>query len=282
MGPRRAGRRRLSGTASRPVVAVLTDYGAASEYVGALHLALARLCPLADRVDLAHDVPPGDIAWGALLLAWLLPVGPVCTTVAVVDPGVGTERRGVALACANGGFLVGPDNGLLAPAARALGVTAAVELRSEEHRLQPVAPTFHGLHVFAPAAAHLTGCGALGDLGPAVDPAGLTDPAVPPVRVAPGRLEASVVACDRFGNLALGAPGRTLEEAGLAGGRGIEVAVGYRRRPARAARVFGDVPAGELLVHVDSHGLVALAVNGGSAAALLAAGPGDAAVLRLA
>jgi S-adenosylmethionine hydrolase len=216
------------------------------------------------------------VVWGALLLAWLLPLAGPSVTVAVVDPGVGTERRGLALACAGGRVLVGPDNGLLAPAARALGLSAAAELTSDAHRLHPVAPTFHGLHVFAPAAAHLAGGGALADLGPPVDPSSLVEPALPAARVRPGRLEGVVVARDRFGNLALGAGARDLAAAGLEPGAALRVAVGDRRQPATVGRVFADVPAGALLVHVDAHGLVALAVNGGSAADRLGASPGAA------
>src|SRR5207253_3127357 len=98
----------------------------------------------------------------------LLPLAPPSATVAVVDPGVGTERRGLALVCAGGRFLVGPDNGLLVPAARALGIEGAVELRSEEHRIHPVPPTFHGLGVFAPAGATARGWGASSPTSPPV------------------------------------------------------------------------------------------------------------------
>jgi S-adenosylmethionine hydrolase len=266
----------------RPLVALLTDYGAGSEYVGALHLAITGRCPAADRIDLAHDVPAGDVAWGALLLAWLLPLAPPSVTVAVVDPGVGTERRGIALACAGGRFLVGPDNGLLAPAARALGLDAAVELRSEAHRLHPVAPTFHGLGVFAPAAAHLACGGALGDLGPGVEPTSLVEPALPAAGAAPGRVETAVIARDRFGNLALAGGADELAAAGLEPGTRVAVAVAGRRQFARVERVFADAPAGGLLVHVDSHGLIAVAVNGGSAAERLGGGPGARVVLEAA
>jgi S-adenosylmethionine hydrolase len=269
----------VTGGAQRPLVALLTDYGPGSEYVGALHLAVAGRCPAAERVDLAHDVPPGDVTWGALLLAWLLPLAPPSATVAVVDPGVGTERRGVALGCAGGRSLVGPDNGLLVPAARALGVEHAVELRSEEHRIHPVPPTFHGLGVFAPAGAHLACGGALADLGPSLDAASLVEPPAPTARAEPGRVETAVVARDRFGNLALAGGAADLAGAGLEPGAPVAVTVAGRRHRARLGRVFADVSAGGLLVHVDSHGLIAIAVNGGSAAGRLGAGPGARVVL---
>ena len=107
--------------AERPVVALLTDYGPGSEHVGALHAVVAAGCPGADRVDLAHDLPAGDVRAGALVLRRLAPLVPGAVVVAVVDPGVGTARRAVAVALAGGGALVGPDNGLLGPAAAELG-----------------------------------------------------------------------------------------------------------------------------------------------------------------
>ena len=220
------------------------------------------------------------MTWGALLLAWLAPLAPPSATVAVVDPGVGTDRRGLALGCAGGRFLVGPDNGLLVPAARAQGLEAVVELSSQAHRLEPVAPTFHGLGVFAPAAAHLACGGALSELGPAVEPASLAEPPLPTARAMPGRVETAVLARDRFGNLALAGGAGELAAAGMAPGARVAVVVAGRRQFARVGRVFADAPAGALLVHVDSHGLIAVAVNGGSAAQRLGAGPGARVVIE--
>ncbi|HWH13678.1 MAG TPA: SAM-dependent chlorinase/fluorinase, partial [Miltoncostaeaceae bacterium] len=104
-----------------PVVTLLTDYGPAGEHVGALHAVIVARCPAAVRVDLAHDIPPGEVRWAALQLARLAPLLPGAMHLAVVDPGVGTARRALAVGLAGGGALVGPDNGLLGPAARALG-----------------------------------------------------------------------------------------------------------------------------------------------------------------
>jgi hypothetical protein len=269
-------------SAPRPLVAFLTDYGAATEHVGALHAVVAAGCPGADRVDLAHDVPPGDVRWGALVLARSAALLPGAVVVAVVDPGVGTQRRGLAVALGQGGYLVGPDNGLLGPACERLGARAAVELRSEEHRRSPVAPTFHGRDIFAPAAVHLAAGGALADLGPAVDPGGVARPALPAASVAPGRVEALAVGRDRFGNLALLASAADLRAAGLADGDPVWVTARERRHPARVGGVFADVPPGGLLVHIDSAGMLALAVNGGSAAERLGVASGEAVgVLRM-
>jgi S-adenosylmethionine hydrolase len=255
-------------------VTLLTDYGPGSEHVGALHAVLAATCPSAGRVDLAHDVPAGDVRWGAILLARLAPLLPGAVHVAVVDPGVGTDRRGLAVLLAGGGALVGPDNGLLGPAAGVIGAVRAVELTSPAHRRAPVAPTFHGRDVFAPAAAHLALGGDPGALGPAVDPDGVAHPAPAPARAIPGRLAALVAGRDRFGNLALLAGPDDLAAAGLVPGARVVVRAGGAARAATVGRVFADVPPGALLVHLDAHGMVAVAVNGGDAAAALGAAPG--------
>jgi S-adenosyl-L-methionine hydrolase (adenosine-forming) len=267
---------------TRPLVAFLTDYGPGSEHVGALHAVVAAARPDADRLDLAHDVEPGDVRWGALLLARLAAMLPPAAICAVVDPEVGTERRALAVALDGHRAVTGPDNGLLGPVCAALGAGAAVELTSPAHRREPVAPTFHGRDLFAPAAAHLAGGGALADLGPPVDPASVAAPKLTPARVEPGRLDALAVGRDRFGNLALLAGPGDLEAAGLRPGDRIWIMVGERRQRAAVGRVFADAPRGGLLVYVDSHDMVALAVRGGSAVERLRVAPGEAVALEAA
>lgn len=260
---------------ARPLVAFLTDYGPGTEHVGALHAAVTAACPDADRLDLAHDIPPGDVRWGAIVLARAVAPVAHAVVVAVVDPGVGTDRRGVALRTAAGGFLVGPDNGLLGPAAAALGADACVEI-DVAALPGPVAPTFHGRDVFAPVAAMLAAGRPLTDAGQQVDPAGIGSPPLPAPNAAPGRIEALSVGADRFGNLALLAGAADLRAARMTAGDPVWVhAAGHRHR-ARVGAVFADVPRGGILVHVDSAGMLAVAVNGGSAVERLALRPGEA------
>lgn len=257
---------------SRPVVTLLTDFGSGSEHVGALHAVLAAACPEADRIDLAHDLVAGDIRGGALVLARLAPMLPSAVHVAVVDPGVGTGRRAAAVALPDGGALVGPDNGLLGPAANALGATAAVALDPPD---EGAPATFHGRDVFAPAAARLLAGAAVTDLGTPFDPAGLVMPELPAARVHDGELVAEVVAVDRYGNVQLLARADDLARAGFTRGDRIAATVTDRPHPVTVARVFADVAEKGMLVHVDAHGMVALAVNGGDAARRIGAAPGS-------
>jgi S-adenosylmethionine hydrolase len=261
---------------SRPVVALLTDYGPGSEHVGALHAVIARACPEADRIDLAHDIPPGDVRRGAVVLARLAPLVPAAAILlAVVDPGVGSDRRGVAIALRAGGALVGPDNGLLALAADRRGAARALALAAP----LDAAATFHGRDVFAPAAAALAAGAEL--MGQPVELSGLVRPDLPPPRAVPGRLEAVVLGADRFGNVELLAGPEDLERAGRRPGDAVTVtpAGGGAAHAATVARAFSDLAPGGLLVYLDGSGAVALAVNGGDAARLTGAAPGDAIVV---
>lgn len=254
------------------MITLLTDFGPGSEYVGALHAVLAVGAPGVERIDLAHDIPGGDVRAGAVTLARMAPMLPGAIHLAVVDPGVGSSRRALAVRLAGGGALVGPDNGLIAPAAAALGATEAVDLGAPPH---DAPATFHGRDLFAPAAARLA-CGeALASLGPAVDPAGLVPADLPAADVAPGTLRATVVAIDRFGNVALLAGAAEMAAAGFERGERIHASVGDRRHPATVVRAFADAARRGMLVHLDSNGHVALAVNGGSAAARVGLAPGD-------
>jgi S-adenosyl-L-methionine hydrolase (adenosine-forming) len=194
---------------------------------------------------------------------------------AVVDPGVGGERRALALATVRGGrLLVGPDNGLLLPAAERFGgVAEAVDVSCTPVRLEPVSSTFHGRDIFAPVAAALAGGAPLRALGQPVEPAGLQSLALPHAELRGGELHAHVLRCDGFGNVLLDATPAQLAQVAQVGAEGsasltVRVADGARRREHRAvrARTFADAGAGELLVYEDAQGAVALAVNGDSAA----------------
>jgi S-adenosylmethionine hydrolase len=257
---------------------LLTDYGQQDGFAAACRGVVARIAPTVHMADITHEIPPGDVRHGAAVLAQTVPYLPPSVVVAVVDPGVGGSRRGLALA-AGASILVGPDNGLLPWAADALGgVTAAVEPSDPAYHLPNPAHTFHGRDVFAPVAAHLAVGVAMGALGPALAVDDLVRLPSPRVETRAGVLDTEVLAVDHFGNLQLAAKDADLSAAELAAGR-IEVAVGDRSYAVVLAATFGDVAPGDLVAFVDSAGHVAIAVNGGAAATELGLAPGDAVML---
>ena len=252
-----------------------SDYGLEDHFVGVCHGVMARVAPRARVVDVSHAVTAQDVRQGAVLLAQAVPYLPRAVHLAVVDPGVGTGRGMVAVG-AGGQVLVGPDNGLLVWAAEALGGVERVHaLRNPEFRVEPVSRTFHGRDVFAPAAAHLAAGVDPAELGPELDPDGLVRLERPAARVDGERALASVVAVDHFGNLALDLRRGDLERVGVAVGDPVEVRAGGRAHPATVGDTFASVAAGELVVHEDSFGSLAVAVNLGRAADRLGAGAGD-------
>jgi S-adenosylmethionine hydrolase len=249
-------------------ISFTTDYGTFDGFVAACHGSIARIAPDIKVIDVTHHVPPADVSRGAAVLAQTAPHLPASVHLAVVDPGVGTARRGVVLTTPNG-LLVGPDNGLLIWAAEALGgIVAAHDLDNSDWVLGDVSRTFHGRDVFAPAAARLAAGAAPEQAGPAVDPAGLIRLPDPVVTVGDGWLEAEVLTVDRFGNVQLAAEGSALS------GLGTELMVNGGVR-ARRGTTFADVNVGEMLVFADSADRVAIAVNNGRAVVLLSVVPGD-------
>jgi S-adenosylmethionine hydrolase len=261
------------------IVTLLSDFGTRDTYAGVVEGAILRVAPAARVLHLTHGVPPGDVAQGARALADALPHVPVGIHLAVVDPGVGTDRRALVLASADGRLFVGPDNGLLVPAAeRSGGIVTAHDLVVPPE----ASPTFHGRDVFAPAAGRLALGSPPGALGTPVDASLLVRlPAARPT-VGAGLLRAPCVHVDRFGNCALAAAAADLDDAGLAAAGAVAVAVrGLARGAAQRGRTFADVPPGALVVLVDSTGSAALCINGGDAARELRVAIGDDIELRL-
>jgi hypothetical protein len=260
----------------RPIV-FLTDYGLEDEFVGVCHAVMARIAPDRTVIDLTHAIPPQDVLRGALSLLRAAPyLPPEAVVVAVVDPGVGTERRPIAVETPTGRSIVVPDNGLgsLVWAADG-GVVRAVEIRSPAVVLTPLSATFHGRDVFAPAAAHLAEGMALADLGPPIDPSTLVQLERPEAAVEKGQVATEVLGVDRFGNLQLSATSEDLDAAGLAGLARIGVAARGGTWTAPRAETFAQVPEGALGLIQDSSGRLALVVNRGSAAESLGLLAGD-------
>jgi hypothetical protein len=266
---------------SRPIT-FLSDYGVDGEFAGVCRGVIARIAPEAAVIDLAHGVRPHAVREGATILANSLPYCPPGVHLAVVDPGVGSPRRALAVrAQLDDRVLVGPDNGLLWPALQRLGgATQAVDVSRSQVRLKPVSATFHGRDVFAPVAAHLAIGAALTELGEEVAVESLASIPASEPEIGPDRAACHVVSVDRFGNVALDLADRHLPSTGLQQGKPVAVEVDGEDHQARFASTFADGGEGELVLYVDSYASLALAVNRASAAQALGLGLGDQVVLR--
>jgi S-adenosylmethionine hydrolase len=254
----------------RPVT-FLSDYGLDDEFTGVVHAVIARLAPEARVIDLTHGIPRHAVLQGALVLQRSLPYAPAGVHLAVVDPEVGARRRAIALRTAGEDrYLVGPDNGLLLPAAERFGgIAEVVEISESPWRLQPVSATFHGRDLFAPVAARLAAGEPLAEAGPPVEPVELVPLDLPRPRITGGELEAIAVGVDGFGNVSLLAARVDLAAAGLRLGQPVLVRAGEAELAASYARTFADVGVGDAIVYEDAARHVAVAVNTGDAAAAL-------------
>ena len=254
------------------IVTLTTDFGTADGYAGAVKGAILARLPSARLVDLSHELAPGDVAGASHLLARAAPYFPQGTVhLAVVDPGVGTARRGLALR-AGGQIFVGPDNGIFGAVLEALAETPVLHaLENRSLWRSPVSPVFHGRDVFGPVAAHLAGGGELSAVGPSLAPGGLVRlPAPAPSPVA-GGLRGEVVHVDRFGNLVTNL---------CAPGAGAPASVEIAGRALPLSRTYADVAPGALVAVIGSSGRVEIALRDGSAAAHLGTGAGLVVILR--
>ncbi len=251
----------------RPIC-FLSDFGLVDDFVGTCKGVMLNIAPGVAIVDLSHDVPGFEVEAGAEILQHATRYMPGdAVYLAVVDPGVGTERRALALRAENGAFLVGPDNGLLVPAAGALGgISEVVVLTNGRYHVHPVSNTFHGRDVFSPAAAHLAAGVDLSELGEAADPSSLVGLSLPGVEEGEDAGEgvmARIISIDRFGNARLSL---TQEESKLEYGAALMVDVGDGKMSVRYLETFGSAKAGELVLVPDSHWRLSLAINKGNAA----------------
>jgi S-adenosyl-L-methionine hydrolase (adenosine-forming) len=268
-------------TLARKFVSFLSDYGHTDEFVGVCKSVMLSLAPDLQIVDITHDLPVHDVRAGALTLvraAQYLPEGGI--VLAVVDPGVGTDRRLVAVEVEQG-ILLGPDNGLLAPAVAILGgAQRVVSLTSTEHQLPAPGPTFAGRDVLAPAAAHLAAGVDPSELGDEVDAAGLVPGLVSlPRHEEGGAIYGEVWWIDRFGNCQLNIDPDELRAHGAEPGGTLEVRFGDQVRSVRWVHTYADAKPSELVLLVDSYGLASLALDRGSAAAECTLEPASAVTL---
>lgn len=252
------------------LVTFLSDYGTDDEFAAVCKGVILQAVPDTRIVDVTHAIPPGDVRAGALSLLRALPFFPVGVHLAVVDPGVGTDRKAIVIETADGRHFVGPDNGLLSPAVAIFGgAVAAVVLEPETWGLGEPSPTFWGRDVFAPATAVLAGRESMYDLGRRIEPVELVPLLIPLAQVAEGEAHGVILWVDRFGNAQTNITPDILAEVGVRPGDMLTLHHGNRRERVPFVRTFADVDAGRLLAFVDSAGQVAFAVNGGNAAAEL-------------
>jgi S-adenosylmethionine hydrolase len=261
-------------------ISFLSDYGSTDEFAGVCRGVILRIAPEATVVDVTHGIRPQDVHEGALVLARAVRYLPVGVHLAVVDPGVGSGRLPIAVAAADGSVLVGPDNGLLLPAAARLGgITGAHRIENPGVMLPNPSRTFHGRDVFAPAAAHLAVGLDPAELGRALDPDTLVQVLIPPARRHHDHFHGKVQHVDRFGNLQLNIPGSDLEAAGLAVGTLLEVRIEGRRILVPFQETYASVARNQLVLTEDSDGQISLAVSHGSAQESLGAYVGASVIL---
>lgn len=251
-----------------PIITLLTDFGDRDGYVGVMKGVIFSICPEARLIDLTHSIPPQNIAAARFTLLNAYPYFPAGTVhLVVVDPGVGTVRRAIAVQTPRG-FLVGPDNGVLSGVLDGSQNITAVELTAPQYWRSPQpSHTFHGRDIFAPAAAHLAAGVALEELGPAIAPDSLVRIAIPPPKITVDRIVGSVQHIDHFGNIVTTIPAAALSQ------RNWTMQVGAVAIP--VGQTYGDVAIGHAIALIGSHGWVEIAVNGSSAQARLRLAIGD-------
>lgn len=247
-------------------VSFMSDFGLQDEFVGVVHGVIAKLSPDSRVIDVGHGFPRGNVKAAALALTRSIQYMPEGVCLVVVDPGVGTERRAIA-AVTPWGFFVGPDNGVLSPAVAMVGgASEIVSIENPEAMIPSPGETFHGRDVFGPAAALLAaGDAALGDLGPTIP-----GESVVPMMLPLTETEGSIVTgeawwVDQFGNVETNISPEELAMVGVHQGETVTVKVGATLHSLPWVTSYGDVDEGEPLIHVDSVGLMAMAVHGGRA-----------------
>ena len=258
----------------RPIC-FISDYGLTDVLVGTCKGVMMDVAPGATIIDVTHTVPGFDVIRGAEALRHATRYTPEDSVyLAIVDPGDKTARRALAAEVHSGAYLVGPDNGLLLPAAEALGgIVRAVRLTNPRYHVHPVSGAFHGRDVFSPVAAHLAAGANLGDLGEGILPASMVSLDFPGVRREPdGSVVAEIINIDRFGNARLSV---MQEDLDLPYDTPLKIGVRDEVIEARYVETFGSAEDGDLVAVPDSHWRLSLAVNKGNAARALLLAVGE-------
>lgn len=243
-------------------ISLLTDFGIHQEYAGVCKAVVLSICPSAVVVDISHNVSSFDIEEGALMLKNFVKYSPVGVHVAVVDPGVGTQRRGIAVETERGDFFVGPDNGVLTEAVDLLQFKKGVVLENKKYMLEPVTSSFHGRDVFSPAAGYIAKGVPLIEFGRALECADITRVTIPEPTEDEKAIYGTVLRIDQFGNIQLNVKAERIPKISEI----VTVQVKGKTLRLPFVETFGAVTTGELLLYKDSDGLLTIAQNQGNAA----------------
>jgi len=249
----------------KPLISLTTDLGLGEE-VAMMKAVILGINEDSLILDLRHDVPPFNIIEGAWTLESVafLPIG---FHVCVIDPGVGTSRKAIAIKTKRGDYLIGPDNGVLLPAARRLGgIEKVVEITNEKYMRTPVCHVFHGRDIFAPIAAWLSKGVRLEDLGEEIDPKNLVKPPYEEARVSKHLIEGKIIHINRFGSVHLNVLQGDFEKTGIGYGDEIVIELPRKKKRIKAKffKTFGDVGVGKVVVFNDDYGRVEIAINQGN------------------
>jgi len=254
-------------------IALLTDFSYEDPFIGMMKGVIYSINPSARIVDLAHNLPKYDVRTAAFILLTSYKYFPPGTIFCcVVDPGVGTNRRAIAIKTKKY-YFIGPDNGCMLWAANDDSIDVVVEITNRKYMLEKISTTFHGRDIFAPASAHLSRGVDISELGKKINPNSLVRIEFPQPRIQGNRYELEVLAVDGFGNIFLNI--RT-EQIDLEKGENVSIIVGDKRYIARVVRTYGEAEKGRLVVLCGtSHGYLEIAVNRGSAKSVLGVDVGD-------
>jgi hypothetical protein len=245
-------------------ISITSDFGIASEGCGVMKATVLKYCSEANVVDLTHEIAPFEIREGAreLEAAVSLPVG---IHVCVVDPGVGTERKGIIILTKRGDYLVGPDNGVLIPAAKRLGgIKKAVEIANEKYMQKPVSPTFHGRDVFCPAAAHLANGVSIEEFGESIPEEKLVAAPYTAAKIEDNKLIGEVIHINKnnfnvYSNIYSG----QLQQLKINFGDEIILSVGEHNLKCKLLKTFGEAENEKELLYRDDYGHIAAGINQG-------------------
>lgn len=261
-------------------ITFLSDYGLTDEFVGVCHGVIHRIHPEARVIDITHGIKPQDVREGAMVLAQAVLYMPPAVHLAVVDPGVGSDRLPISIEAKDGSYLVGPDNGLLILAAARLGGAAFCrKIENPAVMLTPVSNTFQGRDIFAPAAAQLARGFNFSEIGNPVEVDSLVALNLPAPRRHDDHFHAVVLHVDRFGNLQLNVSPKDLAELGLPLGSLLEVRIEGHRSMVPYQSSYSSVTPGGLVAAEDSYSLISIAVNRGSGAGRFGAAIGASVII---